>query len=324
MIRLVALFLYGYMVSSNASTAVIGSFDAKKACPAYLSKNNKTNPDNLTTQPAVRYQIVEINRSNQPNWLRIIFSDNSNPKRWVSASCGTASYSASENSACNQNPGMADSYVLALSWQPGFCQTYGYEAAKPECLSLKSTMYAASHLVLHGLWPNQDDCGHNYGYCGVQPMVNHCDYPSLALSKEVATRLNRLMPSFASGSCLERHEWNKHGSCQILTEDAYFSLAARLTEEIDQTNLGMYLHQHVGEKVSRKNLEAAVSRSFGNDAVNKVYLGCKNGILVDVLVQLPPLIPYNESLVSLVNKAKGLKRYQGCPPMIRISDFVGE
>lgn len=324
MMRLIALFLYSYMIISNASTAVNGSFDATKTCPAYLSKNNKTNPDNLVTQPFMRYKISEINRNNHPNWLRLVFEGNAHPQRWVSADCGVAEFAAQEDSVCNQNPGMADSYVLALSWQPGFCQTYGYEAAKPECLTLKNGMYAASHLVLHGLWPNQDTCGTNYGYCGVQPMGNHCDYPSLSLSKEVATRLNRIMPSFASGSCLERHEWYKHGSCQILSEDAYFSLAARLTEEADLTNLGMYLHQNVGERVTRKNLEDAVRRSFGNTSVDKVYLGCKNGILVDVLIQLPPLIPQNETLVSLVKKATSLKRYQGCPPTIRISDFINE
>lgn len=320
MIRLIAFLLYGYLMTSNASTPVNGSFDAIKSCPAYLSKNNKTNPDKLTTQPSVRYSLVEINRNINPRWLRIVFEGNPNPKRWVSVDCGQAEYQLAQG-ACNQNPGMADSYVLALSWQPGFCQTYGYEAAKPECFKLSQNSYAASHVVLHGLWPNQDSCGHDYGYCGVEPLANHCDYPSLNLSSEVSGRLHRLMPSFAYGSCLERHEWNKHGSCQILTEDAYFSLALRLTEEADASDLGRYLHKHVGERIKLKQLEQVVEQAFGKNSFTKVYLGCKNGILVDILIQLPPLIPHEESLLSLVKKAPSLSGSQGCPLTIKISDF---
>ncbi len=68
-------------------------------------------------------------------------------------------------SQCN-DPNSADSYVLALSSQAGFCETYGFEAGRPECLHLTKDSYAATHLTLHGLWPNKDLCGTYYGYCG--------------------------------------------------------------------------------------------------------------------------------------------------------------
>ncbi len=64
---------------------------------------------------------------------------------------------------------MADSHVLALSSQSGFCQTYGFEAGKPECLKLSKTSYQARHLTLHGLWPKLNSCGQRYGFCGVRP-----------------------------------------------------------------------------------------------------------------------------------------------------------
>ena len=38
--------------------------------------------------------------------------------------------SHANNFLCDVHAGMSDSNVLALSSQPGFCQTYGYEAGK--------------------------------------------------------------------------------------------------------------------------------------------------------------------------------------------------
>ncbi|WP_419419661.1 ribonuclease T2 family protein [Legionella sp. D16C41] len=313
------LFLFSFNVLAFPAS---GKLIATETCPAYLSKNKRTNPDGLFTQPNTHYQIREINRLNNPDWLRIEISENTEyPLRWVSINCGQANFEPDQVNNCQQVPGMADSYVLALSWQPGFCQTYGYEAGKPECLHLSPNSYQASHLVLHGLWPNQADCGQSYGFCGITPQANHCDYPALNFSEKVANLLKLLMPSFAVGSCLERHEWYKHGSCQILSNDDYFSLALRLTQEMQATLFGDYLHNHLGQRVPLTQLRQVIEQSFGKNAPNKVYLGCKNGYLVDIFVQLPALIPFNEPLSSLIKKAQELNRYDGCPSVVNISNF---
>jgi ribonuclease T2 len=322
--HLIAIILLSFLTGSFASVNVMGSFEASSSCPAYLSKNKKTNPDDLYVQPKATYKLLEINRQNNPDWLRIVFPDNPFSSRWVSATCGIANYQRPQPQSCEQSPGLANSYIIALSWQPGFCETYGYEAGKPECRKLSDNSYSASHLVLHGLWPNQENCGDHYGFCTTVQKSNHCDYPPLNLSEEVANALKMLMPSYAFGSCLERHEWNKHGSCQFLSMDDYFALATRLTKEVDQTALGNYLHEHRGQRVTRQQLQAMVSQSFGNDATHKVYLGCKNGVLVDIFIQLPAFLPENESLISLVKKAPELSRYEGCPEQIEISNFKSE
>ncbi|MFC3909793.1 ribonuclease T [Legionella dresdenensis] len=303
---------------------VSGTFDAKQVCPAYLSKNQKTNPDNLTILPQTSYQLKEINRTRDPDWFRIVIGDGQYPLRWVSAECGEAIYDSSQGGGCQQSAGLADSYVLALSLQPAFCETYGYEAGKAECRDLPVESYQASHLVLHGLWPNQNACGQHYGFCGVSSQAHHCDYPPLPLSDQVGAKLKVLMPSYAHGSCLERHEWNKHGSCQILSADDYFTLAMRLTSEADSTPFGVYLHQHVGERIPRAQLQEKINESFGAQNARKIYLGCKNGMLVEVYIQLPPLIPAAESLTALVDKAPEANRYQGCPAMVGISDFTSK
>lgn len=322
--RLTIFFLVAFPVLSYASIIVKGSFEASKSCPAYLSKNKKTNPDGLTVQPHQHYEIREINRPTDPQWLRIEIEHAANTLRWVSTDCGEYSYQASDKTVCEQSPGLADSYVLALSWQPAFCQTYGYEAGKPECMKLETDSYQATHLVLHGLWPNQQICGQHYGFCGVDARPHHCDYPPVDLSEFVAKDLRQLMPSYAFGSCLERHEWNKHGSCQLLSSDDYFSLAIRLNREANQTALGQFIHEHTGEAVQHEQLREMVRQSFGQDTSHKVFLGCKNGMLVDIFIQLPSLIPNQESLQSLVKKAPDFEQHDACPASIFISDFNNE
>ena len=222
---------------------------------------------------------------------------------------------------CDTHPGMSDSYVLALSSQPGFCQTYGYEADRPECKHLPKDSYQAKHLTLHGLWPNQNACGHNYGYCGVEQKANHCAYPPLNLSPQVSENLKKVMPSYFYGSCLERHEWNKHGSCQILSADDYFSLAIRLTAEADESAFGWYVTQHQGEQVKLITLRDMVVQSFGGKNSDKVHLGCKNGILVDIYIQLPAIIPLDKSLDSLIDEAPNQQTHDTCPSVVTLSNF---
>lgn len=230
------------------------------------------------------------------------------------------SLNADAFNSCNY-PSEADSYVLALSSQPGFCETYGFEAGKPECRRLAKDSYAAKHLTLHGLWPNKERCGQHYGFCTSRPEANHCDYAPVNLSSDVSILLKKLMPSYSSGSCLERHEWNKHGSCQSLSENDYFALAMRLLTQTDESAFGVFLTEHQGERVKLSVLEERIAQSFGAKNVGKVYLGCKNGILVDIFIQLPALIPLNESLQSLINKAQGNTQRSLCPQNVILSHF---
>jgi len=230
-----------------------------------------------------------------------------------------------KKSAANcSNTGMADSHVLALSSQAGFCETYGFEAGKPECLKLPKESYQARHLTLHGLWPNLDSCGQRYGYCGVYPQYNHCHYDPLALSEQTSSALKQFMPSYFYGSCLERHEWNKHGSCQNLSSDEYFSLAIRLVNEADQSIFGQFLSENQGQTVKMSQLKTVIEQSFGLKNVNKINLGCKNGILVDIYIHLPALMPNENSLTSLINEAPDYFAKELCGSKIKISRFHNE
>ncbi len=41
-------------------------------------------------------------------------------------------------------------FVLAISWEPGFCAGKGN---KPECAGETAQSFEATHFTLHGLWP---------------------------------------------------------------------------------------------------------------------------------------------------------------------------
>lgn len=302
---------------------VTGTFSSTTACPAYISKNKKTNPDQLIISAQKEYSIIEVNFLKHPTWLRIKVPDNKASLRWISIQCGIANYYPweQEEGRCNLTPGLADSQILAFSWLPGFCRTYGKEVGKPECQPQANAIFAADHLSLHGLWPNQKNCGVHYGFCGVEQKTHPCEYLPVFFNPSTAQALQTAMPSYAFGSCLERHEWYKHGSCQALDADNYFSSAIRLLQEANQSPFGLLLSRNVGQTLPRARLENAIKQSFGKEAVKKVYLGCHGGILVDVWLQLPAQITQEDSLKSLLQKASNDYSATGCPKDVFIAGF---
>lgn len=323
MIRFISCFLLVISFNLQASTPVSGSFQATQTCPAYVSKNSKSNPDDFTIKPNEIYPIREINKPS-PNWIRIEIPLSHYPLRWVSTQCGMADYEEKNSDHCDTHKGKADANILALSSQPGFCQHYGYEAGKPECLHLAKNSYQATHLTLHGLWPNQNSCGQHYGYCDTKPKPSHCSYNALNLSTEVSNSLDKLMPSYHYGSCLERHEWNKHGSCQNLSDNGYFSLATRLTTEVNNSAFGQYLTAHNGQTIALVTLRQRIAEAFGANNSTKIRLGCKNGLLVDVFITLPAIIPEDASLESLINQGPSYQNNDSCPGYVMLSDFHKE
>lgn len=318
MIQFITLCWLVLSFNLNASSTVHGSFEASRACPAFISKNKQTQVQKQQLKPGSLYTITQINKV-PADWLRVDIPGSG--QRWVRADCGVIRSLNFSNSRCTMNPGLADSHILALSSQPGFCETYGYEAGKPECLKLDKNSYQATHLTLHGLWPNQAACGPRYGYCTARPRPTHCSYPPLALDAEVAQQLKILMPAYQHGSCLERHEWNKHGSCQRLSADDYFSLSMRLTREFDQSAFGQYLTEHNGEVVLLPVLRQVLAQTYGKANLGKIYFSCKNTILVDIYIELPALIPFNESLATLIEQAPDVHHRDSCARHVTLSNF---
>ena len=182
-----------------------------------------------------------------------------------------------------------DFYVLALSWQPAFCET---QSRKPECTSQDNGRFDATNFVLHGLWPNQnDDPSHSFAYCEQStPIINTdkdgdwCDLPDLALTTAVESNLAIFMPG--AESCLDHHEWYKHGTCSGMSADAYFALSNGLVASFAQTDFNQYIASQIGSNVSRNDLLNRFDDEFGSDNSDYLSLRCKEVDGVSLLSEI--------------------------------------
>ena len=172
------------------------------------------------------------------------------------------------------NAATFDYYLLAASWQPGFCVSH---ADKPECKNLVGT-YAATNLDLHGLWPNDYDGSHPF-YCGVpQSQINldspatWCSMASYGVSSTTMSNLAMYMPGVQS--CLDKHEWYKHGSCANMTPDTYWNTADGMISRLNTTSFSNFIRNNIGKYVSRTQLLNAFNSSQGAGTSSAVALQC--------------------------------------------------
>ncbi len=298
------------LISSTwAAQPVSGEFIATQSCQAFQSKRKQTNPDATQLQPGNRYRIIQANRPENADWYRIEISTANPRQRWVNINCGdiqlTTKPTPYDNNRCSL-PGLEDSYLLAVSWQPAFCER---RARKAECQVKDPQSYQARHFSLHGLWPNKSSCGKNYGYCDATQgkQKNFCDYPELQLEYNTRQQLNQLMPSAAHGSCLQRHEWFKHGSCQQhWNMDQYYQLAMRLLNEFNgqgANSLSAFIQQRIEQPIRIDKMNQKVDQLFGNNAHKRLQYLCDNKKqLVDIYINLPQQLT-QQPLSELIQQA---------------------
>jgi ribonuclease T2 len=100
-----------------------------------------------------------------------------------------------------QPPPRFDYYLLSLSWSPEHCANHPADKS-PQCAGPRPYGF-----IVHGLWPNNLKGRH----------PQNCAGPRLNPSR-VSSDVREIMPS----SDLVKHEWEKHGRCSGLSQDAYF------------------------------------------------------------------------------------------------------
>ncbi len=105
-------------------------------------------------------------------------------------------------------PGEFDYYVLSLSWSPSYCKDveergHSGRGQKAQCGGRPFSF------VVHGLWPQYE-----HGY------PEYCERPAPRLDRNIMTSMLDLMPA----PRLVYNEWDKHGTCSGLSEQAYFEL----------------------------------------------------------------------------------------------------
>lgn len=187
-----------------------------------------------------------------------------------------------------------DHYVLALSWQTGFCQSQHdrNRNERDECRLQTETANKADFLTVHGLWPGLPKSVAARGVderrwmrfgCATRPIPNlpearasrMCSSPETGVSQETAAELSKVMPGAGGRSCLERYEYAKHGACFGFDPDAYFGTMVRLNKEIKESDAGQFLADNYGKTVNRSAFEAAIAKSWGKENVKAFKLTCQ-------------------------------------------------
>jgi ribonuclease T2 len=290
------LLLVGQSGGGQAFEALSGCFVADAVCPATPSVRSEANPGAIATEPGRAYPLLGGNRKDRASHVQIRVSGAEPPDRWVAVGCGH------RVGACERagGPPAAD-YVLAANWQPAFCEL---RRRPPECRAQTEEGFAASHLTLHGLWPEPQ----SKVYCGVDRSLRSSDetgrwseLPPVALSGATRTQHEVVMPGVRSQ--LERHEWLKHGTCAGAGPELYFTAALELLGQLNASPAQALIAGRVGRYLSASELRAAFEQGFGAGAGARVELVCEAGLITELRLHLRGVLGGGLRLADLLAAA---------------------
>ncbi len=326
---------FGLLLLSGAAWAQVkmeGQFLASKACPAVVSIKKGTNPDNSAVEAGKSYPLLGKNKDEATHyWINVPGAQPA--QRWVALDCGTtdgaaaapAQGQAANGGAAVNTPlgtvkpkprpkGPKDGvpfYVLALSWEPAFCEAM---KGKAECKNQTASSFEATHFALHGLWPQP----RGNQFCGVDPKLAALDdqhqwdqLPEPQLSPETKAALAKAMPGTQSG--LERHEWTKHGSCYPGSNaEQYFKDEIRLANAVNASTVQEFMAANIGQRIQTSDLRAAFDKAFGPGSGERVRVSCdKQGRFSEMTIGLKGDISSGAELSTLIAASETTD--MGCP-----------
>lgn len=142
-----------------------------------------------------------------------------------------------------------DFYVLALSWSPSYCASYGDRANRQQCEADEPFGF-----VVHGLWPQFES-----GY----PTACPTDQP-LSVPRALSDAMLDIMPSTG----LIRHEWSEHGTCSGLSQEDYFTATRMAFDTIS---------------MPRSLVDAKQIRTVDPDSVEDAFVAANPGLPNDAI-----------------------------------------
>ena len=293
-------FVIGLLVLqivSHASIKIDGYFIADKSCEAVHSIKQGTHPFTLTKGMA--YKVKAKNKPEASHYLITIESLEENPNKWVPVDCGVLLTDFKTRQI--EKPEKEKDYLLAISWQPAFCQSH---QSKLECETQTEDRYDATHLSLHGLWPQP----RNNAYCNVSDKDKSIDRRNawhlldpLGLTEETFVELFISMPGVASH--LQRHEWIKHGTCYSDSAEIYYRDSLNLINGINDTNVSTLFANNIDKTITTEQIRNAFDEAFGEGSGEKVNVKCSKGLIVELWVNLKGDIHKDDNLSRLLQNA---------------------
>jgi ribonuclease T2 len=319
---LAIIFVFSFIVFAQPALALVpfeGQFIATDTCEALASIRKGTNPDNVRLNQGQTYRVVGKNKDIPTHYL-VEIADTNPPQRWVATSCMSLADSSSEP-VVDKPPiipvATGKDYLLALSWQPAFCES---KPEKPECkrLAANPNLPEAKNFVLHGLWPQPK----SNIYCGVSQSIIALDdgkkrdwskLPAIEkeLSPETWEKLKAVMPGTLSN--LHRHEWIKHGTCYDGTPEEYYAESIVLLEEFKQSPTQVLVANNIGRQLAIKDIDQALL-SFGSASGEKVEVKCKDSLLGEFWINLAGDITLQSQIASLLPNSPNakLEEFKSC------------
>ncbi len=259
------------------------SVTATKICEVFNNLKHSKNSHHEKLKVGQEYQVMQEQRGNY-----FIKVPNAKPQnRWVEQSCfgakkieikePTPTLQTTKEVKSSKSSNSNTVSALVLSWQNTFCETH---SNKKECRQ----KIGASHLVLHGLWPQP----RNNQYCNVSKKLIALDkqkrwnaLPDLDLNSTTKALLEQYMPGYKSN--LHKHEWIKHGTCYGTDANSYFYNALTLTKEIDNT-IGKELRVNVGKKIKTINIKRLAAKNIYPKLKNTLAVKCKRRLLSEIWI----------------------------------------
>ncbi len=293
-------FIIGLMVLpalSHASIKIDGYFITQKSCEAVHSIKKGTHPFTLTKGMA--YKVTAKNKPEATHYQITIDTLETNANKWVPIDCGLLLRDCKVDQV--EEPSKEKSYLLAISWQPAFCQTH---QSKIECETQTEGRYDATHLALHGLWPQP----RNNTYCNVSAKDKKLDHKKywnqldpLNLSDETFSELLIVMPGV--GSYLQRHEWIKHGTCYSDSAEIYYKDSLKLVNKINDTQISTLFANNIEKTITTQQIRNAFDEAFGEGSGEKVNVKCNRGMIIELWINLTGEISQEHNLSKLLQNA---------------------
>ena len=259
--------------SAQASIKINDQFEATSTCPALQSIRRKTNPGNISIVSGQTYQATEKNKLDA-TYYRLKIDDAEPSLRWVATNCGKLLGDSAGGNSGGGNPDLENlANLLAISWQPAFCET---RPNKIECKTQNKERFDAENFTLHGLWPQP----RSNVYCGVNNQIIELDkskkwskLPPIDLSDKLFEELAIKMPGVASD--LHLHEWYKHGTCYSQTPEEYYRESLILLDQVNNSLVQDLFASNIGQQITDEQIGAQLVGAFGDGVDDKVRIRCK-------------------------------------------------
>ena len=108
-------------------------------------------------------------------------------------------------------------------------------------------------------------------------------------------------------SCLQRHEWYKHGTCQTQwSADGYFEHAMQLLADFngdDERGMAAFMAAHLDRRVAFTALSRTIDRQFGEGAHRRMQFDCTGDHKLEGIHIRLPTVPDHHSLTYLIRQA---------------------